>query len=80
MATLIVEDGTIVAGANTFVDVATVLTYATDHGDTTWALSTVAAQTSAILNAMIYLEAKPFKGYPSTSDQSLVWPRGGVSV
>ena len=80
MATLIVEDGTIVAGANTFVDVATVLTYATDHGNTTWSLSTVDAQNAAILNAMIYLEAKPFKGYPSTSDQSLVWPRGGVSV
>ena len=80
MATLIVEDGSIVDNANTYVDVATVLAYATDHGNTTWALATQAEQEAAILNSMIYIESLPYKGYPSTSDQSLVWPRQDVVV
>jgi len=80
MATLIVEDGSIVANANTYIDVAFVDTYATDHGNTTWGAGTADEKTASILNSMIYVEDKPFKGYPTTGDQSLVWPRYDVDL
>jgi len=79
MATLIVEDGSDVAGANTYVDIAYVDTYALDRGLSMWT-GTADEKNAAILNSMTYMEQQPYKGYPSTSTQSLVWPRFGVTV
>jgi len=79
MATLIVEDGSIVANANTYVDVAFVDTYATDHGLPLWT-GTADEKNAAILNAMTLIESKPYKGYPSFKGQELVWPRQGVTL
>ena len=75
MATIVVEDGTIVAGANSYVSAADLSTYATDRGITI-------AGTAAVLliQAMDYIEQLPFQGMKYTSGQALQWPRGGVYI
>lgn len=77
---IIVEDGSNVAGANSFVTVAEVRLYALERGFT---LSTdddtVAAQ---LINAKDYLEsfAECYKGEMTSDTQPLQWPRWGVCI
>jgi len=75
MATITVEDGTIVTGANSYVSEADFSTYATDRGIT---ISGTAAV--LLIQAMDYLEAQPFKGLKYSEDQPLQWPRYGVVI
>lgn len=70
MATIVVEDGTIVSGANSYVSEATLTTYATDRGVT---LTTGTAV--LLILAMDYVESLDFIGYQYTEDQALSWPR-----
>ena len=70
MATIVVEDGTIVSGANSYVSEADLTTYATDRGVT---LSTSTAV--LLILAMDYVESLDFIGYQYTEDQALSWPR-----
>lgn len=70
MATIIVEDGTIVSGANSYVSEAELTTYATDRGVT---LTTSTA--ILLILAMDYVESLNFIGYQYTEDQALSWPR-----
>ena len=77
---LIVEDGSEVANANSYASLAVIAAYAIAHGDATWALATGAEQNAAALNAMVYIDSKPYKGYPTSSTQLLEWPRFGVVV
>lgn len=75
MATIIVEDGSIVANANSYVSEAELTTYATDRG--------VTLTTSAdvlIIQAMDYIEVQSYKGARVSSTQELSWPRSGVYV
>lgn len=74
MAT-IVEDGTIVAGANSYASDAELTTYATDRGITITGTNAV-----LLLQAMDYIEQKNFKGNKGTDAQPLQWPRWGVYV
>lgn len=73
MATIIVEDGSRVSGANSYISEAELNTYATDRGITI-------AGTDAVLliQAMDYIESLNFIGYKSTDTQELQWPRTGV--
>lgn len=71
---LIVEDGSVVEGAQTYCDSSYVDSYATARNLTTWT-GTTAEKEAAILNAMVYIESRPYKGYPTQEDQPLVWPR-----
>jgi hypothetical protein len=86
MATLILEDGTGVAGANTYALLATVETYHTDRANTAWTSVVYDdPKVAAILRAMSYLEAQPWVGQPLnivgwSSGQSLQWPRGYVMM
>lgn len=78
MATLIVEDGSGVANANTYADVAYARAYAEDVG-----LSLPAdddALTVLLLASMPYLESRPYKGRRVDPTQALAWPRDGVMI
>lgn len=75
MATIIVENGSIVANANSYVSEAELTTYATDRGIT---LTGTANQ--LLITAMDYIEQQNFKGNKLTKDQSLQWPRYNVWI
>lgn len=73
--TLVVEDGTGVAGANSYIEYTYVTTYATLYGFTHTA--TQQATEQAILRAMIYLESlEPYlEGKRTSCTQELSYPR-----
>lgn len=73
--TIIVEDGTIVTGANSYVSEAELTAYATARGLT---LSTDTEQ--LLIRGMDYIEAQSYKGFKFTKTQPLQWPRAGVYV
>ena len=75
MATIVVEDGTIVSGANSYVSAAELTTYATDRGITISGTEAV-----LLIQAMDYIEQQPFKGFKYTESQALQWPRGDVYI
>lgn len=72
---IVVEDGSIVSGANSYATEAELQAYADARG------ITVAGQTDEdLLKAMDYLETQPFIGRKSTQAQPLQWPRTGVII
>ena len=77
---LVIEDGTIVAEANSYVTVEEARAFALLRGVI---LSAVDADVEIlIIEAMDYVEAKgsKFKGMKYTRDQDLQWPRSGATV
>jgi flagellar biosynthesis regulator FlaF len=78
--TLIVEDGTIVADANSYVSEAEYQAYATARGLTIG--STTEEREQELTKAMDFLDSyrDSFKGYKNTRDQSTQWPRQGVFI
>lgn len=73
--TIIVEDGTVVANANSYVSEADLTTYATERGITlTGTLSVL------LIKAMDYIEGQDFIGYKSIDTQPLQWPRYGAVI
>lgn len=72
---LIVEDGSRVAGANTYADVATVDAYHAERGNADWT-GEDATKEAAILRAMTYIEGLSWRGVKATQAQLLEWPRG----
>ena len=72
---LIVEDGSRVAGANTYASVATIDAYHSDRGNTTWT-GEDATKEAAILRAMTYIDGLCWRGIKATQSQTLEWPRG----
>ena len=75
MATIIVEDGTVVAGANSYVTEAELATYATDRGVTLTAATDV-----LLIKAMDYIESLSFTGTKFSEGQPLQWPRSNVYI
>ena len=73
--TTIVEDGTIVSNANSYISDADFATYASDRGVT---VAGVAAQ--LLLNAALYVEQLQFIGDKKTKAQSMQWPRNNVYI
>lgn len=72
---IIVEDGSIVTDANSYVSEAELTAYATARG------ITITGDTEVLLiKAMDYIESQDFKGVKSTRDQPLQWPRVDVWV
>lgn len=69
---LVVEDGSVVAGANTYVTLAEFKAWADDRGIT---YGTDAAVTQSIYRAMDYLERLQFIGNKANENQPLQWPR-----
>ena len=81
---LIVEDGTIVNGADTFVTVAALRAYAAKRGATLPATGSAgdAACEVLLIKAMDYIQGQEprFKGERVFRDQDLCWPREEVVV
>ena len=80
---LIVEDGTIVAGAESFVTVAAANTYHSNRGNATWATITTAQAEEALRRATDYMEQmyrNRWKGFRVSSSQALSWPRADVEL
>lgn len=73
VATITVEDGTQVSGANSYVSVATLQTYASDRG-----VTISGTEEDLLIEAMDYVENLDFLGYKLTNTQSLQWPRADV--
>ena len=78
--TIIVEDGTVVSGSNSYTTVSGVTVYATDYGLDDWNASTVTdtMRSQAVFKSMRYLEALAWKGTKYSADQNLEWPRSDV--
>lgn len=79
MVTLVVEDGSIVSGANTYVTRAEAIAYAEARGVT---LAASSATDTLIIKACDYLESKrnQFKGWIVENNQPLAWPRSDVVI
>lgn len=75
MATIVIEDGSGVAGANSYVTEAELLAYAVDRDVTLSGTPSV-----LLIKAMDYLEQQNFKGEKNSNTQPLVWPRYGVWI
>lgn len=72
---IVVEDGTRVTGANSYVTEAELTTYATARG------ITITGDTEELLiKAMDYLESLEYKGIKVAFDQALQWPRADVYI
>jgi hypothetical protein len=82
--TITVEDGTVIAGANSYVDVATADAFFEDYGLTLW--TTTAgdeAKEAALVKGAIYLRQRyrlRWKGSLADATQTMDWPRRGVDV
>jgi hypothetical protein len=81
--TLIVEDGTVVADANSFNTVAQFKTFATNNGATAAAEADDDQVEVALIKAAQYMQQKfrlMWRGSIIEATQSLSWPRRGVPV
>ena len=81
---LIVEDGSIVTGAESYISVADASTYHSNRGNTAWAsLSTDAIREQCLRKATDFMRQayrSRWQGYKVNEDQALDWPRYGVEV
>lgn len=77
---LVIENGSIVADANSYVTVAEARSYATARGKTLPADDT--ALNALLISAMDYLEAQRarYQGYKVSALQTLQFPRYGVQI
>jgi len=74
---IIVEDGTIVSGANSYASEAELSAFATARNVT---LSTDYTAEQLLIIAMDYVESLKYKGVKFTSAQGLQWPRSDVYI
>lgn len=72
---IVVEDGSVVDGANSYVTEAELTQYATDR-----ALTLTGTTEALLIKAMDYLDSLDFIGVKYTRSQSLQWPRQGVVI
>ncbi len=75
--TLIIEDGTGVDNANSYVSIDDCDSYHDGLGNTGWTGDDAVKQ-SAILRAMAWLESQPWKGRKLDYSNALSWPRADV--
>jgi hypothetical protein len=74
---LVVEDGTLVSGADSYVTLAEFKAWADKRGVT---YGTDSAVTQQIYRAMDYIESLNFIGEKSDENQALQWPRDQVVI
>lgn len=76
---VIVEDGSIVANANSYVSVANADAYFSARNNTTWTAYSTAVKEAALLYACQWLNARyEWPGVISDVTQTLSWPRDGA--
>jgi hypothetical protein len=81
--TLIVENGTIVSGAESYTSVTYADLYHSNRGNTAWAALQTAAKEAALRKATDYMLQKyreQWQGYRVSELQSLDWPRQYVYI
>jgi hypothetical protein len=75
---LIVEDGSVVSGADSYVSIADCTTYHAAQGNPAWAAAAEADQETALRRATKWLDnyyRGRWTGVKSDEDQALAWPR-----
>ena len=80
MTALVVEDGTPVAGSNTYVDVGNVDTYLSDYGKASakWSAASASEKGAAVLRAAQIMRARyggQWLGERTERSQPMQWPR-----
>lgn len=78
---IVVEDGTGLADAETYVSVSDCKAYLDARGRVSWGQLAEAAQEASLRNAADYLDARygsRLQGYRLKTTQALYWPREGV--
>lgn len=78
--TIIVEDGTGKADAESYATVAQADTHLAARGKTSWAALAEGAKEAALRLATAYMRRYPWKGQRIVATQALDWPRVGVRV
>lgn len=77
----VVENGTGIAGANSYVAVAYADSFFADRGNTDWVALSEAQKQTALVRATDYIEQvfdSRWRGSRALLDQPLGWPRSGV--
>lgn len=74
---IVVEDGTLVSGANSYITLAEFKAWADDRGITYGTDSKISEQ---LYRAHDYFESLRFKGLKSDENQTMQWPRDQVLV
>lgn len=72
---IIIEDGTVVSGANSYVTVAEITTYATNNG-----INLIGDPTQLVYRSMNYIESQNLIGDKYSRDQPLQWPRLNIYI
>lgn len=75
---IVVEDGTIVTGANSYVSEADFSAYLSSRGKTFG--SSNGSKEQVLIKSMDYIEIQEFIGTKLTKAQSLQWPRAGAVI
>jgi hypothetical protein len=75
---LIVEDGSGVAGAVSYVEVAEADAYHLARGNGDWALASVADREAALVRGTMFVDGFRFVGVRAGRGQGLGWPREGA--
>lgn len=81
MIDIIIEDGSIVEGANSYVTISGVNDYVDSYGyTTTWSGTDIddTIRKQSLLKAMRYIEGLPFRGKKQTKEQPLEFPRSDI--
>jgi hypothetical protein len=82
--TLIVEDGTVVSGAESYISVVDADTYHNNFGNKAWTNLTDVSQKEALLRSgtrLLTLKYRPrWNGWRTTTTQLLDWPRIGAYI
>lgn len=73
---LVIENGQVVDGADSYVTAAELVTYAANYGLTIPA--TEGEQEALLRRAYLQMNTLPWKGWPVNRDQTGAWPRYGV--
>lgn len=75
MSNIVVENGSIVSGANSYTTISGIDSYAADLGYSDWISATETNKVYSLFKGMRYIESFSFKGVRTTDGQSLSWPR-----
>lgn len=76
---MIVEDGSGIAGANSYVTTEEANTFHADRSNGAWTAASTGFKESALINASDYIDANyKFDSFTSSSTQGLAWPRYGI--
>ena len=78
---LVKEDGSVVAGANSYADASDADTFQTDRGRQAWLDADAAVKDAALVRATDYIETRfglRFAGDRLGDAQTLSWPRSGA--